>query len=106
MWTVRSAILVGALTLSACDDVTGPPAFEREPRLVFVSARDGNNEIYSMNADGTGVVRLTNDAASDGRPVWSPNGSHIAFTSERDGNREIYIMNANGTGLRNLTLNA
>jgi len=38
--------------------------------LAFTSNRDGNDEIYTMNADGTGVSRLTNDAAIDFLDGW------------------------------------
>jgi hypothetical protein len=71
--------------------------------IVFVSSRDGNDEIYVMNADGTGQTRLTNNAASDWEPAWSPDGSKIAFASDRDGNWEIYVMNADGSGQTRLT---
>ena len=66
--------------------------------IVFVSTRDGNPEIYSMNADGTNARRLTNNAASDGQPSRSPDGRRVAFTSNRDGNFEIYTINADGSG--------
>ena len=56
-----------------------------------------------MNADGTGVARLTTSAGYDGMPVWSPDGQQIAFVSDRDGNQEIYVMNADGTGQTRLT---
>ena len=39
-------------------------------QLAFQSARDGNLEIYVMNADGTNPVRLTNDPADDVGAVW------------------------------------
>jgi len=61
-----------------------------------------------MNADGTGVVRLTNNAAADTdvNPSWSPDGTQIVFTSTRDGGlRAIYVMNADGTGQINVTDN-
>jgi hypothetical protein len=74
-------------------------------KIVFTSNRDGNEEIYSMNADGTGQTRLTNDPANDYGPYWSPDGSKIVFQSERDGNSEIYVMNADGTGQTRLTNN-
>ena len=45
-----------------------------------------------MNADGTGVTRLTDNAAADYSPAYSPDGSRIAFVSNRDGNSEIYVM--------------
>jgi WD40 repeat protein len=75
-------------------------------KLAFGSNRDGNFEIYVMNADGSGVTRLTNDAASDGAPAWSPDSSKLAFASDRDGNIEIYVMNADGSGVARLTDNA
>ena len=56
-----------------------------------------------MNANGTGLTRLTNNSKIDTNPAWSPDGSKIAFTSTRDGNFEIYSMNANGTGVTRLT---
>lgn len=71
--------------------------------IVFESTRDGNFEIYSINADGSGIANLSNHPALDRQPDWSPDGSKIAFTSARDGNGEIYVMNADGSGLVNLT---
>ena len=50
-----------------------------------MSQRDGNSEIYVMNRNGSGVRRLTNNAASDSTPTWSPTGTQIAFTSDRSG---------------------
>jgi Tol biopolymer transport system component len=76
-------------------------------RIAFVSERDGNEEIYVMNADGSNVQRLTFDAVgnpkSDVSPTWSPDGTRIAFVSNRDGNYEIYAMNANGSNQQRLT---
>ena len=74
-------------------------------RIAFASKRDGNWEIYVMNADGSGQTNLTNNPAEGWRPAWSPDGRHIAFTSYRDGNGEIYVMNADGSGQTNLTNN-
>lgn len=72
-------------------------------KIAFVSDRDGNPEIYAINADGSGERRLTNHPGNDYAPAWSPDGSKIAFYSERDGNAEIYVMNADGSGVTNLT---
>ncbi len=74
--------------------------------IAFMSDRDGNLEIYVMNADGSGVTNLTNNSAGDGFPSWSPDGARIAFVSDRDGNLEIYVMNADGSGVTNLTNNS
>src|SRR3954469_3700262 len=48
-------------------------------KIAFDSNRDGNEEIYVMNPDGTGQTRLTNDPAGDFGPAWSPDGTKIAF---------------------------
>ena len=50
-----------------------------------------------MNPDGTGLVRLTTDAAYDGQPAWSPDGTRLAFSSDRGGNYHIWVMNADGS---------
>ena len=71
--------------------------------LVFVSTRDGNPEIYSINSNGSGARRLTNNAATDATPSRSGDGRTVVFSSLRDGNSEIYKMNADGSGLLRLT---
>jgi len=78
--------------------VNQPPTYT-QGKIVFVSDRDGNAEIYSCNPDGSNISRLTNNAAMDDEPAWSPDGSHIAFVSDRTGHREIYIMNADGSNV-------
>ena len=92
-------LLFVAALLAACGQSAKPA------RIAFASDRDGNMEIYVMNADGSGQTNLTNNPADDGFPTWSPDGRHIAFVSDRDGNREIYVMNADGSGQTNLTNN-
>jgi TolB protein len=72
-------------------------------KIAFVSDRDGNEEIYAMNPDGSNQDRLTNSPATDSFPSWSPDGAKIAFSSARDGNSEIYIMNADGTNQNRIT---
>jgi TolB protein len=72
-------------------------------RIAFMSARDGNPEIYVMNADGSNVRRLTNHPAGDGTPTWSPNSAQIAFVSDRAGSPQIYLMSADGSNLSRLT---
>src|SRR5207249_1720020 len=73
--------------------------------IAFETFRDGNREIYVMNVDGSGVIRLTNNLAPEFAHAWSPDGTKLTFYSDPDGNAEIYVMNADGTGLVNLTHN-
>jgi len=61
-------------------------------RIAFVSTADGNTEIYLMNADGSGMVRLTRDPGEDVHPSWSPDGKRIIFSSNRSGKYAIYEM--------------
>lgn len=77
-----------------------------DEKTVFVSERDGNPEIYIMNSDGSGQVRLTDSPSYDIMPAWSPDGTKIAFVSEREGNPEIYAMNSDGSGQVRLTNNS
>ena len=70
-----------------------------------MSGRDGNPEIYVMNADGSNLRRLTNHPAGDGTPTWSPNSQQIAFVSDRTGTPQIYLMGADGSNVRRITMN-
>ncbi|MBC6937586.1 MAG: hypothetical protein DWB42_17370 [Chloroflexi bacterium] len=94
------------------------PALPALTSILFASSRDGNRdgnyEIYTMQPDGSGVTRLTTDAAEDGFYAvsvseayyglsWSPDGTQLVFMSRRDGNLELYKMNADGTAQTRLT---
>ena len=50
-------------------------------KIAFASDRDGNFEIYVMDADGGGQLRLTENPAEDYSPTWAPDGSRLAFVS-------------------------
>jgi TolB protein len=74
-------------------------------RIAFYSSRQGPDNIYGMNADGSNILRLTDSSEGDFSPAWSPDGARIVFTSKRDGNYEIYIMDPDGSNLFRLTNN-
>ena len=71
--------------ITALMGVVGCTPEEHAYRLVFTSDRDGNEEIYIMNQDGTAQRNLTNNPANEWFPTSSPDGQQIAFASDRDG---------------------
>jgi Tol biopolymer transport system component len=73
-------------------------------KMAFSTNRDGNTEIYSMDANGSNQVNLTNNNYYDGQTDWSPDGKKIAFVSNRDGNSEIYTMDPDGNNVQRLTV--
>jgi Tol biopolymer transport system component len=100
------AVPLGAAFYSAYFSfpVDGSPSWSPDGnRIVFYSERDGNSEIYVMQADGSNPTRLTRTAASEGYPNFSPDGKKIVFDTDRDGNFEIYAMNADGSNATRLT---
>jgi len=82
------------------------PAWSRDGRIAYVSDRTGSPELYRVNADGTGTVRLTNGIGFTGDFAWSPDGSTIALARDVGGVRDLYRMNADGSNLGRLTSNA
>ena len=71
--------------------------------LAFVSKTDGFWHVFTMNEDGTARTQITDGAAHDRQPDWSPDGRRIVFmrvAEESDHYGKIFVMNADGSGLR------
>jgi TolB protein len=88
--------------LTTLDEDTAPALEPAGKKVAFMSRRDGNWEIYTVKADGSGLQRLTDEPAEDGLPVWSPDGRHLAFVSRRDGEWAIWVMQGDGSNLKKL----
>jgi Tol biopolymer transport system component len=92
-------------------NLTNHPAQDYSPawspdgsKIAFASDRDGAPELYVVNADGSGVTRITQNVGFVGRPAWSPDGGTIAFDCEVEtGNRDLCAASAAGTGVTRLT---
>ena len=95
-----------ARKLTSNDATDGEPAWSPDgSKIAFSTGRDGQSEVYVMDADGSNQTNLTNNVAYDAEPTWSPDGKKIAFVSLRDGHPEIYVMDGGG-GQTNLTQRA
>jgi Tol biopolymer transport system component len=117
---VRRLVALGLLALSGCssaDDEQPTPLPRESGLLAFSSNRDGDFDIYTMRADGSGLTQLTRNAESpksearDESPAFSPDSRFIAFASTRDhepggmGSYELYVMRADGSEHVRLTRN-
>jgi TolB protein len=74
-----------------------------------LSRTNEDSEVVVADVDGRNEVNLSNDAAFDGWPAWSPDGAWVAFASNRAGPAnvgQIYLVRPDGTGLRRLTSGA
>ncbi|MEE3140985.1 MAG: hypothetical protein VX307_00175, partial [Chloroflexota bacterium] len=90
LWKVNSDCEYTQLTDTAAAG-EGDGAWSPDGRkIAFVSERDGNSEIYVMNAGGSGQTRLTFNDGEDRFPTWSPDGRYIVFTSPRIGGPGTY----------------
>ena len=62
-------------------------------RVLFASDRDGDYDVYAMDADGANPVNLTHSDWWDYDPAWSPDGRRVVFVSDRrGGNPELHVM--------------
>jgi uncharacterized protein YjdB len=105
LYAVDRSNLADLRKVSADTALEGAPAFSPDgSRIAYVSNRDGNPEIYAMDADGRSVTRLTTDPQADDQPSFTPDGRQIVFQSARVAGRpQIFIMNADGSGVQQLT---
>ncbi len=74
-------------------------------RIAFAGRLPGApaDDVFAVAADGTGLVRLTDDPANDALPAYSPDGTQLAFISARNGIEQVWVMNADGSAARQLT---
>ncbi len=78
-------------------------------KIAFIRGVRRGAEIWTMNANGTGKRRVTNNTFADASPAWSPDGRRLVFRSARmiapdvEPNSDIWVINADGTGETRLT---
>jgi uncharacterized protein (DUF885 family)/WD40 repeat protein len=89
----------------AAQAIAVPPLTDSSNGLIaFSSYRAGESQIYTMEADGSNITRLSRTSLRETRPVWSPDGQRIAFVRRMgNSNHEILIMDADGSNQIRLT---
>lgn len=102
VFAVAAALLVVAL--GGIEPRPAEAAFPGENgRIAFVSDRttqfnrEGDDEIFTVKPDGTGLRQITRNAVDDEHPVWSPDGQQIAYSVIAPEDTDIRVMNADGT---------
>jgi Tol biopolymer transport system component len=104
------------LTTTVTGTPTNPPSSSQPGwspdgrRIIFRSDRDGDYDVWVMDADGANVSQVLNDAGDERYPGFSPDCNRIVYRSSRDGDTtdgdpEIWVMNADGTNPVQLTSN-
>jgi Tol biopolymer transport system component len=115
MWVAGSALML--VCCAACAGTRATPTPVPTPtltalpplsgsgggRITFSTNRDGNYEIYVMNADGSDERRLTKSPFEDRHPIWSPDGSQIVYATVLLGRTEVWVMDGDGSNRRRLT---
>jgi dipeptidyl aminopeptidase/acylaminoacyl peptidase len=88
--------------LLAMDRISEPQPSPKGDRVVFVvrttdmEANRGRTDLWMVNADGSGLLRLTTDPAADNNPRWAPDGSSLYFLSTRSGSSQVWRIPASG----------
>ncbi|CAG0976875.1 Tol-Pal system protein TolB [Methanosarcinales archaeon] len=75
-----------------------------EEKILFTSFEKGDEKIFEVNIDGTGLKTVINDTSRQWNPRWSPDGTSFVFISQDKKNLDqLYIANADGTGITQVT---
>lgn len=77
--------------------------YASDGKIYFSSVMSGNDEIWSIDPDGSGRRQITTDPGGDGAPVVSPDNKTVFFTSNRSGSAHVWKMNADGTDQTQVT---
>ena len=92
---VRRKKVIRRIDTPSLEGVTSPAWSPDGTQLVFSGNIGGITDLWTVNADGTGLRRLTNDRNGDLMPQWSPDGKTIAFTSDHGEETDFDLLRFN-----------
>lgn len=89
------------------DALASPDISSDNKKIVFSGTKNGVNDLYVINFDGTGLKRITKDKFFDTYPVWDKTGKYIIYTSNRDkgylsSDNDIFIYNINEKSIKKI----
>ena len=86
-------------------ETSSSPSVSPDGRWVafYTQLQNGQEDLWVVNRDGTGLRQLTNDAAHDRRPLWSADGTRLLFYSDRSGRYQVWTIAADGSALMQVT---
>lgn len=100
---IRDLINGGEQRLTFQGNYNTSPDWSSLDRIAFSAMANGRSDIFTMDADGRNLRRLTENQSNNEDPSWSPDGRYIIFSSSREGEYHLYMMNANGQNQRRIT---
>lgn len=104
IYAMSSLYIVGCSNNKSNPTDGGDDSATLTGKFAFVSRDDGDREIYTMNADETNLLKLTDNTKNDEEPAWSPDGTKIAFHAwGYQVPNEIYVMNSDGSNVLPIT---
>lgn len=95
--------LVAKITNGPAGAMNVEPTASNDGQIAFSSDRAGRPMIYTADANGNGVKRITFAGVFNSSPSFSPDGKKIAFSGQSEDHFDIFVMNADGTGMIRLT---
>ena len=91
-------ILKKCLSFSILLIIFGCSSYTETDKIIFISDKDGNPEIYSMEKNGSDSKRLTNSSRSENNPKLSLNGKYLSFLVDKNSIKELYILEMEENG--------
>jgi Tol biopolymer transport system component len=106
--SIRALLTIAVLGLLTCAAFDSTPAADAtfagaNGKVAFIRTVAGVDNVFIMNADGSGVTNLTNSLDNEFSPAWSPDGTRIAFSREVAGDWDIYVITGDGGAPTRLT---